>query len=144
MPKFFVRILVFAVLSTTIAMPNGNASIFKPLLNLLKPQLQNSLYSECVKIIGGTDQNLIEISSKACRLIVQPISNCLINQADESGKTLIIIKEIIQSKFGDASEIVVKRCFASILMLPINSFQNIPLKQIFNKIPLTEGSKSNE
>lgn len=144
MPKLFVRILAFSALSSIIAMPIGYAGIFKPLLNLLKPQLENSLYRECVKIIGGTDQNLVEISSKACRLVVQPISSCLINQADESGKTLVVIKEMILSKFGDASEIVVKRCFASMLLLPINSFQNIPLKQIFTKTPLTEGSKPND
>ena len=144
MPKLFVRILAFTVLSTTIAMPIGYASIFKPLLNLLRPQLENSLFGECVKLIGGIDQNLIIISSKACRLAVEPISNCLIKQADKSGKTLVVIKEIIQSKFGDASETVVKRCIASILMLPINSFQNIPLKQIFTRTPLTEGSKSND
>ena len=141
MSKLLVRILAFSVLSTTISMPIGYAGIFKPLLNLLKPQLENSLYRECVKIIGGTDQNLVEISSKACRLVVQPISSCLINQADESGKTLVVIKEIILSKFGDASEIVVKRCFASMLMLPINSFQNVPIKQIFNRLPLTDGSQ---
>ena len=115
----------------------AEASILKPLLLLLAPRLESSLQQECTKLISGVEPELIKPMAKVCKTISKPIASCLINQADTSGRALGVIKEMIQGKFGDDSELVVKRCIASILLLPLDTFSDVPLKKFIDQLKET-------
>jgi len=112
----------------------AEASMFKPLLLLAAPRLENSLQQECTKLISGVGPELIEPMAKVCKTISKPIASCLINQADISGRSLGVIKEMIQGKFGDDSELVVKRCIASMFLLPLDTFNDVPLKKFTDRL----------
>ncbi len=111
----------------------AQAGLLTPLLWLARPKLEKRLTKKCLKITAGDDVKLREQMTPACRDFAKPISKCLIKQTDLTGRTFGVIVELIRGEFGDDSELVVKRCSASIIGLPINTFKNMPLLEIIER-----------
>lgn len=101
--------------------------ILLPLMMLLKPQVKSHIKQECVKMTAGTNDVLVEAMSKPCQLIAESLSDCLIKEAENSGKILPIVSDVISRNYGDASEAVTKKCIALTLGLPKNSLDKVPL-----------------
>lgn len=101
--------------------------ILLPLMMLLKPQVKSHIRQECVKMTAGTNNILVEAMSKPCQLIAESLSDCLIKEAENSGKILQIFSDVISKNYGDASETITKKCIASTLGLPKNILDKVSL-----------------
>jgi hypothetical protein len=109
------------------------AGLLRPLLNLMQPQLEQRLSRACVAQLGGDDAGLAARLEQPCRTIAQPTSRCLIDETDRSGRGLGVLSEMLAGRFGDASEVVVKRCLARQLGLPADSLQELPLRELVQR-----------
>lgn len=65
-----------------------------------------------------------------CRKLAKPTSRCLIEETDRTGRGLGVLTEMLGGRFGDDSEVVVKRCLARLLGLPVESFKDVPLRDL--------------
>jgi hypothetical protein len=59
-----------------------------------------------------------------------PTSKCLIEETDNSGRSLGVLTEMLGGRFGDDSEEVVKRCLARMFGLPTDSLRDMPLREL--------------
>lgn len=101
--------------------------VLLPLIMLLKPQVKSHLKEECIKMTAGSNDTLIAAMDKPCKIISESLSDCLIREAEKSGKILSILSDLISKNYGDASESVTKTCIASTLGLPKESLDKVPL-----------------
>ena len=101
--------------------------ILLPLMMLLKPQVKSHIKQECVKITSGTNSVLVKAMDKPCKLIAKSMSDCIIKEAEKSGKILSIVSDLFSKNYGEASEAVTKKCVALTLGLPKNSLDKLPL-----------------
>ena len=108
--------------------------VLLPLMMLLKPQVKSHIRQECVKMTAGTNNILIEAMSKPCQLIAESLSDCLIKEAENSGKILPIVSDVISRNYGDASEALTKKCIALTLGLPKNSLDKVPLAALIETL----------
>ncbi len=129
-PLYLAFGMVVATFAT--ALP-AQAGLLSPVLWLARPRIEKRLTKKCLKITAGDDVELRERMTPACRDFAKPIAKCLIKQTDSTGRTFGVIVELIRGEFGDDSELVVKRCSASIIGLPINTFKNMPLLEIIER-----------
>ena len=113
--------------------PPVQAGLLRPLLNLMQPQLEQRLSLACVAQLSDGDAALATRLEQPCRTIAQPTSRCLIDETDRSGRGLGVISEMLAGRFGDASEVVVKRCLARQLGLPADSLQELPLRELVQR-----------
>lgn len=121
------------VLTALVEPPAAAAGLLRPLLNLLRPNLENRLNQACVQQLSGGDQALAQRLEQPCRLVAGPTSRCLIEETDQSGRGLGVITEMLAGRFGDDSEVVVKRCLARQLGLPADSLQELPLRELVRR-----------
>lgn len=108
----------------------AQAGLLTPVLQLMRPQLESRLARACVEMASGGDKELEQSLRDPCRQLAGPTSRCLIEETDRSGRSLGVLTELIGGRFGDDSEVVVKRCVARMFGLPTNSLDEVPLRQL--------------
>ena len=113
--------------------------ILLPLMMLLKPQVKIHIKQECVRMTARTNHVLVQAMDKPCELIAESLSDCLIKEAEKSGKILPIVSDLISKKYGDASEDVTKKCIASTLGLPEKSLDQVPLAALVDAMQNHKG-----
>jgi hypothetical protein len=114
--------------------PAAHAGLLGPLLLLLRPQLESRLSTACVQWASGGEVGLAQRLQQPCRALAGPASRCLIDESERSGRTLAVIQELAGGGLGDDSELVVKRCASRLLGLPADSFADVPLRQLAERL----------
>jgi hypothetical protein len=112
------------------AVQPARAGLLTPLLSLARPQLESSLSRQCLTYTAGSDLQLQDAMAKPCAALARPIAGCLISQTEASGRAIGVISDLIAGRFGDASEVVVKRCLAITFGLPTDTFAGVPLRRL--------------
>jgi hypothetical protein len=111
--------------------PNSaQAGLLRPLLVLMRPQLENRLARVCLETAGGGQPALEQALRDPCRKLAVPTSKCLIEETDSTGRGLGVLSEMLAGRFGDDSEVVVKRCIARMFGLPAESLRDVPLQEL--------------
>ncbi|WP_347238845.1 hypothetical protein [Cyanobium sp. FACHB-13342] len=116
-----IRALVAPVLLT---------SLLLPVLQLMRPQLEQRLKTVCVETGSSGNAALAAKLESPCAQLARPTSQCLVQETADSGRSLAILGDMIRGDLGTDSEVVVKRCLAKMLGLPADSLQAIPLKEL--------------
>ncbi len=111
----------------------AQAGLLRPVLQLLRPQLEARLANLCVGWLGGGDGALAASLEKPCRQLAAPVSRCLVEETDASGNSLAVVTDLLSGRLGETSELVVKRCAARLLGLPPDSLREVPLLDIANQ-----------
>jgi hypothetical protein len=126
-----LRILMLLAAATAMAVPPpARAGLMRPVLMLLRPQLENQLTRVCVETASAGRADLEKSLQDPCRKLSVPTSKCLIEETDNSGRSLGVLTEMISGRFGDDSEEVVKRCLARMFGLPTDSLKDMPLREL--------------
>ncbi|MEB3333057.1 MAG: hypothetical protein VKI83_11265 [Synechococcaceae cyanobacterium] len=108
----------------------AEAGLLRPVLMLIRPQLEMRLARVCVEAAAGDRPDLRRSLQEPCRKLAGPTSKCLIEETDASGRGLGVISELIGGRFGDDSEAVVKRCLARMFGLPADTLRDVPLREL--------------
>ncbi len=127
-----LRILVLLTAATALVVPAApaRAGLLRPVLMLLRPQLENQLTRVCVETVSAGRTDLEKSLQDPCRKLAVPTSKCLIEETDNSGRSLGVLTEMVSGRFGDDSEEVVKRCLARMFGLPTDSLRDMPLREL--------------
>jgi hypothetical protein len=127
-----LRILVLLTVATALVVPAppARAGLLRPVLMLLRPQLENQLTRVCVETVSAGRAELEKNLQDPCRKLAVPTSKCLIEETDNSGRSLGVLTEMVSGRFGDDSEEVVKRCLARMFGLPTDSLRDMPLREL--------------
>ena len=126
----------------------ARAGLLEPLLQLMRPRVEQQLAGECQRIakratgridtsslpLGELISSIDETVLQPCRDLALPASECLIREASRSGRELGIVSELISGRVGDDTQVVVKRCLASLLGLPATGLQDLPLKDLMLRL----------
>lgn len=110
--------------------PAAQAGLLRPLLLLMRPQLENRLARACVQAAAGENSSLAARLEDPCRKLAVPTSKCLIEETETSGRSIGVLSELVAGRFGDDSEVVVKRCLARLFGLPADSLRDVPLQDL--------------
>jgi hypothetical protein len=117
------------------------------MLQLVRPQIEQRLSKVCVEAASGGNPELGRSLVQPCRQLARPTSQCLVEETDRTGRGLGVITELLAGRFGDDSEVVVKRCLARLFGLPADSFNEVPLRALAKRFgnassnrPLPEGA----
>ena len=105
-------------------------SLLLPVLQLMRPQLEQRLTTVCVETASAGNASLAAKLEAPCAQLAKPTSQCLVQETASGGRSLAVLGELIRGDFGADSELVVKRCLARMLGLPAGSLQHIPLKEL--------------
>jgi len=125
--------------------PPAQAGLLRPVLQLMRPQLEHRLARVCVEAAGGGDPSLERTLQDPCRKLAVPTSKCLIEETDRTGRGLGVMTELLAGRFGDDSEVVVKRCLARMFGLPADSLREVPLRELGRRFrPGSEGERSEQ
>jgi hypothetical protein len=119
-------LLVVATLSPAPA----DASLLRPVLQLIRPQLEQRLSSLCLAYAAGGEKQLEGTLREPCRKLAGPASTCLVEEAERSGRSFGVLTEMLSGRFGEDSELVVKRCIARMLSLPPDTLRDVPLQDL--------------
>ncbi len=127
-----LRFLVLLTAATALVVPAApaRAGLLRPVLMLLRPQLENQLTRVCVETVSAGRTDLEKSLQDPCRKLAVPTSKCLIEETDNSGRSLGVLTEMVSGRFGDDSEEVVKRCLARMFGLPTDSLRDMPLREL--------------
>jgi len=117
-------------LATLLPQPAARAGLWRPLLDLMRPQLEQRLTAICVEAVADRQPVLASQLEKPCNQLAASASRCLVKETDASGKGLAVLGELLQKELGPEGERIVKRCVARQLGLPATSFDAIPLRQL--------------
>ena len=99
----------------------ARAGLLQPVLQMLRPRLEAELTDTCTSLVGEATGGLEGIETLAkgpCRSAAKPMSECLIREADRSGRELEVLSELIRGTVGDNSTLVIRRCVSSLMGLP--------------------------
>ncbi len=129
------RIAVAAVLlgigALNLARPAAvQAGLLRPVLMLMRPQLEKRLTEVCVETAAGGRADLARSLQDPCRKLAAPTSQCLIEETDATGRGLGVLTEMLGGRFGGDTEVVVKRCLARMFGLPADSLRDVPLREL--------------
>lgn len=119
-----------ACLGLGLPIPAAEAGVWRPLLQLLRPQLENRLARVCVEAAAGDNPELASRLQDPCRKLAAPTSKCLIEETDSGGRGMGVLSELVRGRFGDDSEVVVKRCLARLFGLPADTLRDVPLQEL--------------
>lgn len=108
----------------------ASASLLGPVLQLIRPQLEQRLGSLCLAYAAGGEKQLENSLREPCRKLARPASTCLVEEAERSGRSFGVLTEVLRGRFGDDSEVVVKRCIARMLSLPPDTLRDVPLQDL--------------
>ncbi len=106
------------------------ANLLLPVLQLLRPQLEQRIQAVCVKTASAGNASVAARLESPCAQLAKPTSQCLVEETAESPRSLAVLGEMVRGDFGVDSEVVVKRCLARMLGLPATSLEAIPLKEL--------------
>ncbi len=106
------------------------AGLWRPVLNMMRPQLEDRLTQACVEGLAGKQPNLASQLERPCRQLAAPTSRCLVQETDASGKGLAVLSELLQRELGPEGERIVKRCIARQLGLPASSLDGLSLREL--------------
>lgn len=125
-----------AALGATLAgpLPAARAGLLAPVLQLFRPQLEGRLAEVCLTTTAGNDPELRRLLEDPCQKIAGPTSRCLIEETDNSGRGLEVVREMLGGRLGEASEVVVKRCLARLFGLPADSLRDVPLRELGRRL----------
>ena len=112
------------------ASPPAEAGLLRPVLLLMRPQLETRLAKLCVETGAGDSAELAHSLQDPCRKLAVPTSKCLIEETDNTGRGMGVLTEMLGGHFGDDSEVVVKRCLARMFGLPSDSLREVPLRDL--------------
>jgi hypothetical protein len=115
------------------------AGLLRPVLMLMRPQLENRLARVCVEAAAGGRPDLERTLQDPCRKLAIPTSRCLIEETDATGRGLGVLTEMLGGRFGDDSEVVVKRCLARMFGLPADSLREVPLRELARRFTIRGG-----
>ena len=122
--------LALLLLAGLLGPPEAAAGVLRPVLNLMRPQLEDRLTRACVEGLAGNQARLASQLERPCRQLAIPTSRCLVQETDASGKGLAVLSELLQRELGPVGERIVKRCVARQLGLPADSLEGISLKEL--------------
>jgi len=121
-------------------------SLLLPVLQLVRPQLEQRLKTVCVETAAAGNASLASKLEAPCAQLARPTSQCLVQETADSGRSLAILGEMVRGDFGADSEVVVKRCLARLFGLPADSLNDVPLRALARRFgnansnrPLPEG-----
>ena len=139
-----VAVALTGLVAVGVAAP-ARAGLLRPVLQLMRPQLEHRLARVCVEAAGGGDPSLERTLKDPCRKLAVPTSKCLIEETDNTGRGLGVLTEMLAGRFGDDSEVVVKRCLARMFGLPADSLRQVPLRDLGKRFrPGGEGESRGE
>jgi len=129
--RFLVACLTLAWGAGELGEPKpAAAGLLRPVLMLMRPQLENRLAQVCVETAAGGRPELERALQDPCSKLAIPTSRCLIEETDATGRGLGVLTEMLGGRFGDDSEVVVKRCLARMFGLPADSLGEVPLREL--------------
>ncbi|MFN7229357.1 MAG: hypothetical protein ACK5UG_09900 [Synechococcaceae cyanobacterium] len=120
----------------------GNAGALRPVLMLMRPQVEGRLARMCVDATSGGRAELMAVLEDPCRKLAGPTSRCLVEETDASGRSLEIMGELVGGRFGPDSEQVVKRCLERLFGLPAYSLRAVPLQELARRFAGRSGLPS--
>lgn len=110
--------------------PPAQASVMRPVLELIRPQVEQRISSLCLEKAAAGQAGLRQQLEQPCRQLARTTSRCLVDETEASGKTLEVVGELLRQQLGPEGERIAKRCLARLVGLPPNSLEAIPLRQI--------------
>ena len=105
-------------------------SLLLPVLQLVRPQLEQRLKTVCVETAAAGNASLAAKLEAPCAQLARPTSQCLVEETASSGRGWAVLGDLIRGDFGADSEVVLKRCLARMLGLPADTLQQIPLREL--------------
>lgn len=135
-------LLLLALLGThdTTNLP-ARAGMLKPLLQLLQPSVENRLADQCKKLAAQAidrewvSETLVrQAVEQPCRSLARPVSECLIRETSRSGREWGVLTELLRGQIGDDSDVVIKRCLATLLGLPSSDLETIPVQELVDRL----------
>ncbi len=131
--------MLAALVEAMVAGPPAQASLLGPVLQWMRPQLEQRLTQLCLNVAAGGQSGLERSLREPCRQLAGPASHCLIKEAETSGRSFGVITELVAGRFGDDSEVVVKRCAARLLGLPPDTLKEVPMRELKQRFGLPPG-----
>jgi len=106
------------------------ASLLLPILQLVRPQLEQRLKTVCMETASAGNASLAAKLEAPCTQLARPTSQCLVEETASSGRGLAVLGDLIRGDFGADSEVVLKRCLARMLGLPAETLQQVSLREL--------------
>lgn len=135
-PRLHRLLLLVAALAALQPSPT-QASLMKPVLELMRPQLETRITRTCVDALAGNVPELAKQLEQPCRGLAAPTSRCLVRETAASGKELTVLAELLRQELGPESERIVKRCIAQLVGLPAASLEGLSLQQLAERFRST-------
>jgi hypothetical protein len=135
--------VVLTLVAVSLMLSGGSvqAGLLQPLLQMMRPKLENQLADQCQQLAKQALTNVeldIEpfsnLGEQPCQAIAKPVSECLLRETSRSGRELGVISELLAGRIGDDAEVVIKRCLASLLGLQATDLQDVPLSELFQRL----------
>jgi hypothetical protein len=126
-----MRWLVPGLLLSLLLTPRASrAGLMRPVLELMRPQVEERLNRLCLETASGGRQAMRPQLEQPCRQLARTTSRCLVEETDASGKALAVMGELLRQQLGPEGERVAKRCLARLVGLPPGSLEALPLRQV--------------
>ena len=106
----------------------AHAGLLQPLLQLLRPRLEEELTKSCTALVRDASGGLDALSSLAegpCRSAANPMSACLIREAGRTGKEWQVIGEVVRGEVGEHSQRIIVRCVSQQIGLPSKRLEGL-------------------
>ena len=106
----------------------AHAGLLQPLLQLLRPRLEEELTKSCTALVRDASGGLDALSSLAegpCRSAATPMSACLIREAGRTGKEWQVIGEVVRGEVGEHSQSIIVRCVSQQIGLPSKRLEGL-------------------
>ena len=127
--------LLIALLLAPLLSPSpARAGLMRPVLELLRPQLEQRLNQVCLDGVSAGAPQLRAQLEQPCRQLALSSSRCVVEETDASGKGLEVMGDLVRQQLGPESERIAKRCLARLLGLPPASLEAIPLRPLGEKL----------
>lgn len=133
MPRPRALPLLALALGTALLAPPARAGLMRPVLELMRPQLESRIARACVDGLAGDNPQLSAQLQQPCRQFAAPASRCLVRETDASGKGLAVVREMMQRELGPEGERIVKRCIAQMVGLPANSLDGVSFQMLVHR-----------
>lgn len=128
--RLLAGLLLSPLWGTLLAPAPAQAGLMRPVLELVRPQMEQRLASICLERAAGGQAALQQQLEQPCRQLARTTSRCLVEETDASGKALTVMAELMHQQLGPESERITKRCLARLVGLPPGSLDAIPLRQL--------------
>ncbi|MEX1317971.1 MAG: hypothetical protein AB1Z22_12720 [Synechococcaceae cyanobacterium] len=137
MPQPHPVLLLALLLAGPLLAGPAQAGLLRPVLEVMRPQLEKRITEACVDGLAGEVPELATQLQGPCRQLASRTSSCLVRETDASGKGLAVLSELMQRDLGPESERIVKRCIAQLVGLPANSLEGLSLQQLAQRFGVT-------